>query len=311
MAWTTEELGTWAEELGLPQEKREAVLEALDNETVRNRISEGQLRQSDYDRQMNEQKQAHIEAMQAADTSKTENEARTRELNEWYKTEGPKGNAAIQQLQTEREKAVVLETRLRSIGSQYGLEDRDLGLEGTPDPPASNLPAQPDLSGYVTREDFQRAGHAAEQNPAVTARMLDAAAKHQRLFGRLPENTSEVTDEALAILARNPGDFPGVEQFLADRFGFAAQEEALAKTNREKELTDARAEAREAALSEVAATGGQTAVFGRENEDISPVLGNPDRFKPNGNAPIADSRQGIAAAVEAYNKGTYRPGVTP
>lgn len=306
MPWTSEELAGWAEDIGLPQESQKAVLDALGNEAVRNKIAEGQLRQSDYDRAMNEQKVQHAKAQEEAEAAKAEHKAKTAELNKWYQTEAPRIDKAAETLRAEQERAVVLETRLRAFGTQYGIDEKELGLSGDP-PPSPDLASRtPDLSGFATKDDLAQHLAALRQSPAVAARMVDAAAKHQRLFGKLPENTAAVTDEALEILSKNPADFQGLDAFLAEKFGFVAQEEVLAKAQRDEELDKVRAETREAVLSEVSAAGGQAPIITRDGEGASPVLAHLDNFRPGNSKPVADSPNGVNAAVQAYRDGTYR-----
>jgi len=147
------------------------------------KLADAYMRQSDYDRAMNEGKQA----IAAQQTKLTDAETRLNyEMAEWGKlTNAEKDNSTKQRAALEAAQADVLKLRqtIDRIGTEHGIDVSKV-LEGAPVVVKPAAPAV-DLTGYVKSDDLMTAQDRLA-NLALTfpAELFALQQEHQSLFGK-------------------------------------------------------------------------------------------------------------------------------
>lgn len=261
-------------------------------------LADGYMRQSDYDRAMNDGK---AEIKKAQDELEAANQRLNVEMAEWGKVqaEGGKVTKAMQERADRAEADVLRLTQtIQRVAGEVGLDASKLLGEITP-PQPKPAPAAPDLSGYAKLDDVNtQLGALANMSLTLPATLFTLAQEHQSLFGS-PLNAQAIVEEI-----KSRAETRGNRKSLDPR---AIWEELNKVSDARKQAEDKRIEkiksdeferGRQAAISE-SAIPGQTTSPGRH----SPVFGEQGR-KSVLERPQPGQR--VNAAAAALRSGKYR-----
>lgn len=167
------------------------------------KLADGYMRQSDYDRSMNEGKAA---LQKSQEDLAAASERLNQEMAEWAQLQSS-GKTATEKMQKDLESAqaavATLRARVSHLATQAGI-DPVKALEGFDAPPPK--PDQPDLTGYVKVTDLdteinKRLGHLATGVLNVPTELAAVQYDHQQLFGR-PMTAAEVRALTTEIVTR-------------------------------------------------------------------------------------------------------------
>ena len=216
--WATEEFGFTDEELdSLPTKQADALVKAHG----------GYLRQSDYDRRMNEGK-ADLEKTrtQLADA----NEKLTRDMAEWASlTAGEKDNANAlrERLEKAEQRVFTLTQKATRLAEESGVDPKTiLGDEPPPEPKPKPQPTAYDDT--TIRQQIGAIGAFALDMPTIE----DIAEEHRELFGERFKR-SEFIAELKAEMTAGKVKEIDLRKRWEDKFGVAAKREEKAKAERE------------------------------------------------------------------------------
>lgn len=268
------------------------------------KLADAFMRQSDYDRAMNEGK---AELQKAQDELKAANDRLNAEMAEWatIQADGGKVTAKMQRdLESAQAKAAALTARVTAIATQAGL-DPTKALEGleTTEPPK---PLTPDLTGYIKADQLdaeinKRLGGLATGILDVPATIAAIQYDHQQLFGK-PMTGKEV--QAIVTEIKTRASTRGNQKSLDPTDIWSEQHKVpeAREAAEKKRWTDmeaaAEARGREAARSEMlipgstAAPGHRSVVFGEKGRTSSLQRPQPGTT--------------VAKAAAAFRAGTYR-----
>lgn len=261
-------------------------------------LVEGGLRQSDYDRKMNEGKARIAAAQTELEEFKNKLETDRQRMNGQFMTAQQEREAAESQLAAIRAKA-------KTLGQIYNIDaEKELFGDGTP--PAGAPPARRTPEPEALPEDVRKRLEAVEglvpSQVNLTTELMDIARQHHELFPDKSLNFGDLMKEAIAQ-RRSP------TAVWDDKFG------ATAKRN---ELTAEkfRAEGRAAERAEWERKESERKVnpFGVAGAPTSPLfdsIKNPPASRGNirdRNAGIAQSIANATAALESHKYAPARAG---
>ncbi len=282
----------WLEELkktGAISEDEWKVLEAAaDKPQVAEFIGGSQLRQSDYNRRMNELKSQYD--VKAAEILQYE-----KDLANW------RGNTekSVTQLKQELQLARTEAQRLRDTAKAYGLAEEDLGVPVAPhtappgvDDPQNRKGHDPefDPTQFLKKTEIEELGQTAFLLPAE---INDIVAEHVELFGKQPKGMRQIVEQAMR--ERRTVREVYEETFkVADRRTEIAeqQKEAEIKRRVEEQIAAWRTENPEARIPYPGRPG--SSVLDRNSDTLS----LPENFQPNS---IPSKQESVAAAVARWN----------
>jgi hypothetical protein len=305
------DLNQWLAEVtadgSLSEAERKVVADTLAKDPkVLKRLEEGQLRQSDYSRHMNDLKRQE-QTLKATETA----------LNQWKSEAEGKLNAAVAERDALKTTAAQYEANVRAIASEYGLDPAEVSARlkaGLPaiapgtTPPAHQQSGTPtmDTSKFLTREELEKQFQTAQQAfPLLQATIIDLNAEHMRLFGQPLANATELTQKAMEQ-KRSIREVWEEENRVADRRTQIASEAKAAEEAR------IRADERQKVLSEhsvpLASRPGvpHSAVFQLAGQSQQQNGGNATPPVPAALRTAAHENRGVEAAVRAFNEGKYR-----
>lgn len=260
------------------------------------KLADAYMRQSDYDRAMNEGKAAlEVERGKLTDAETRLNY----EMAEWGKlTNAEKSNSQAQRQQLEAAQADVLRLRqtIERVGTEHGIDVTKV-LDGAPAPKPTETP-KVDLSGYLSVDDF-RTQQAQLANIMLTfpAELFALNQEHQALFGK-PLDAQAIVKEI-----QSRANTKGNQKPLDPRTIWEEQNkvpearDTKQKAEFDKAIKDAENRGREAAISEssipgqVTSAGRHSIVFGGERKS---ALARPQPL------------DNVSRAAAALRTGKYR-----
>lgn len=271
-------------------------------------IGEHVMRQSDYDRMMNEGK---AEITTAQQTLNDANERLNREMAEWAIVQA-EGGAQTEQMRKDVEAAKLAAFKARQaierLGQQHQIDVTQVLSEVTQVAPMTIpaatvpvTPAAPDLKNYVTAEDYRSTiGQLGNMALHLPAQLLSIAGEHQTLYGA-PIDTRTITAE-IEKRASTRGNQKSLDprQVWDELYNVSAKRTEVAEATQTKLLADAESRGYEKGRSEIAIPG-NTSVPGKHS---SPVLGGQRQSLVNRPQP----GQTVATAASAFRSGKYRHG---
>lgn len=303
----------WLKDLGFSDEEQTALLPQFSTSDRETRLEKGQLRQTDYSRQMdagNAELATERTRLEEADTKLN------RELSEWATVQGAsaeKVTAAAARITTLEQQVLTGRQRVEQIATAQGLDPKPYleGLETTPPDPGAAAPPggpgappvvePPDLSGLAKTTDVATM-NAFMFELQTTLPMLQA--EHLALTGKPLDTVALGAEIQRRAKAGEPLDPRATWEALHD---IPAKRTAAADTKHAADITAAEERGRQAQASEAALPTG------------SPVGKRAIVFQP---APNADGTPGeartsalerpppssrVTGAVQALATGKYRP----
>lgn len=261
------------------------------------KLADAYMRQSDYDRAMNEGKAAI--AAEQAKLSDAEQRLNV-EMAEWGKlTNAEKANADKQRQALEAAQADVLRMRqtIERIGSEHGIDVNKI-LEGAPVPPKQ--PEQPtvDLSGVVKVEDFRNAQQQlANVMLTFPAELFALNQEHQALFGK-PLDAQAIVKEIQSRANTRGNQKPLDPRAIWEELNKVPEaRESKQKAEFDAAIKEAENRGRQAAISE-SAIPGQVTAAGRR----SIVFGDGERKSAIARPQPLDT---VSKAAAAFRTGKY------
>lgn len=271
----------WLDEVAadgsLSPEERTAALKALGKDPkIAKRIEEGQLRQSDYSRKQEELRRKETETTQLIQAN-----------SNWKREAEGKLAKAQADLESERTTRAQYEAKIRTIASEYGLDEKELlpAPAATPAPATTTTERKEASPDYVTREVFERA---ADVNLRLPAAIADLAAEHQELFGKPLKGASELVSKAISTGKT-------LRSVWEEANDVQNRRDTLAREAQEAHDEKVRSEERAKILSETHLP------VSRPDAPRSPIFSNAKTSENSVN-----SQRGVAAAMRSFNQGTYR-----
>lgn len=298
MALATE-TAAWLEELRKEGSLDDAAYNALkttfENEKVGNFVKGSVLRQADYSRQSAEVQKAQAALVDAQNALKTREGQVTQfqtELGTWKAGAQVNFDKALKAREDAERIAQTALARLKTLAAAQGLSEEEVLKDITVIPVTeTKTENQPDMSGYIRKEDLNTA---AVQSVLGDASIYDLAAEFQDLTGKPLRNTRELVAEAVKA-GRN------LQEYVAEKLDFKGLRE-----KRDQEAYNTRLAADVEAgvtkrLSEAGLPG--NVMPGRTDLKGSPVL-------RQGGVPMPGKDQqpggGVSAAVAAFSAGKYQ-----
>ena len=234
-------------------------------------LANGYMRQSDYDRAMNEGK---AELDKARGELATANERLNAEMAEWATlTAAEKQTATRQRQDLEKAQADVLRLRhtVERVAADAGLDATKL-LEGQPVPKVDEKPAV-DLTGYAKLDQLQAANaQLAEMMLSFTPELMQLSIEHQQLFGT-PLDARDIVKELRARATTKGNQKPTDPRAIwEEQFKVGEKRNEVEKKRFDDAIAQAEARGREAAMSEshipgqTTSPGRHSIVFGGERK---------------------------------------------
>jgi len=259
--YTKEELESWVNSMGLPDDKKATLLSALGDEAVLGHVGESILMRQDYDRSYGELTRER-ENLQSKQQEVLDME---KQLVEWRDENNPKFSQALEE--SER-----LKKELKTLTDAYigkGGSVSELST-GTPPPPAKPDDKPPfDTSSFVSKDDLSKVVPALTQWPVQFQRI---AQEHFKLTGEYPDG-----EKILAEVYKGKS----AQQAWEDTHGIPAIRAQKQQEHFEAELKAAREDERAKVMTEMAvdpaarrdnATGSFSSALALANEDPSAAV---------------------------------------
>lgn len=259
-------------------------------------LANGYMRQTDYDRQMNDGK---AELEKSRGDLATANERLNAEMAEWATlTAAEKSTATKQRADLEKAQGDVLRLRqtMERIGTDNGV-DVTKYLDGAPPPPKKE-DSLVDLTGYAKSDDLNRSVQSlADMMLTLTPDLLQLSVEHQQLFGK-PLDTRDIVKEIRSRAATKGNQKPLDPRAIWEEQHKVPEARTTAdKKKYDDAIAQAEARGREAALSE-SVIPGQTTHPGRH----SIVFGGERKSAVQRPQP----GETVARAAAALRTGKYR-----
>jgi hypothetical protein len=313
MSFTTEELTTWVGSLGLPEDEKKTMLTSLGKPEVLAKVGDSILMQQDYSRKQDELVKEKARLETDLQKKQADVESFRGELTGWKTRNETKFNEAVAAREKAEAALAAHNGEVKKIAEEYGIpEDRVKSLMTvTPDPnsPPRREDRQRDEDGrYVKTDDFAKAAADVVKVPAI---LMAIQAEHQQLFG-----SGGPQLDLLKVVEDAQKNKMSLRQQWESEFKVPEQRTRVADERRNQDLENARKEGAEAERSRILAENPSAASNVRSiNAPGSPILDlarkqNSERAKEAAKGPIeVDEGRGVAAAVAAYNRGTYDQGI--
>lgn len=264
------------------------------------KIAEGTMRQSEFDRVMNEGK---AEIAKSQRELAEANDKLNRELAEWATVQA-QGGTATKAMQDALDKAqadvLKLTQKLTRVATDAGLDPQKIltEVQVTTEPPKA--PPAPDLTGYAKSDDVSRSiGQLAEMSLTLPAELQQLAYEHQQLFGTALDTRTIVAEIKARAGTRGNTKPLDPRAIWEEAHKVADKRTEVEKARVDRLIADAEERGRQKGMSETTVPGGHTPT-GRH----SPVMGAERKSALERPQP----GQTINAAVSAFRSGKYRQG---
>ena len=260
-------------------------------------VKGSQLRQADYSRTMAEVQAAKKAVEDSAAALAIKEQQVTdyqKELGTWKAGADVNFQKAIKDRESLERKANAAVARLKSLAVAKGRAEDDVQKDLEVAPVANNKPndGQPDLSGYVRRDEIART---VQESALIDASIHDVAVRHLELTGKPLKDASKLVAEAIQAKMT-------IGAYAAKKYDYAKLEGEASEAAINKRVADAVEAERTKILSDAglpnAGTGLRTDLKG------SPLFQGDGPLKP----PTAGNEGGgVSAAVAAFNSGKFAP----
>jgi hypothetical protein len=291
------EVESWISELGLTPEERKVFDPFLDKPERIEKVKGSVLRQSEFSKKMQalDKQKAELEAAVAEKERIVAEDAAS--LGTWKQTADKTLADNQKALEDAKTKAFRLEERMKSLATQYGVDPKELGLDGEPKPPETKPSLVPDASEfdkrYLARGDADKLLAEVKSSPFIAAELEDIVDEHRTLFGK-GVNRRELVSNALKNKRTLREEWETSNEV-------AKRRDELKEKEIEERINAKVAEERTKILSE------HKLPVTRGAESGSPILGMRDDLKLAGTDRSKVTGAGaVDAAVAAYNTGKYR-----
>ena len=284
-------------EWGLTDEERKVLEPIIGKPERQEKVKAQGLRQSEFTRKMqalDKQKQ-ELETAIAEKEKAVLNDAQS--LSTWKAGADKTLAENHKALEDYRIKAFKLEERMKALATQYGVDPKELGLEGEPTPPPKSKeePPEPDKR-YFAREEADRLLTEVKSSPFIAAELEDIVDEHRTLFGK-GLNRRELVTNALKNKRSLREEWETVNEVAKKR-------DELNEKRIEERINAKVAEERTKILSE------HKLPVTRGADTGSPLLAMRDDLRLEGKERSRpNDTSAIDAAVQAYNAGKYREAV--
>lgn len=267
------------------------------------KIAEGYMRQTDYDRTMDE---GHAELTTAQTDLAAANTRLNAEMAEWA-TVQRNGKEASTKLQTDLEAAQTrvtdLTSRVTKLATEAGVDPKTILGDVEPVKPMKDT--KPDMTGYVKTDDLEaeinkRLGGLASGILDVPAELFQLGQEHQKLFGEPLDTRPIVAEIKKRAGTANNQESLDPRAVWEDLHDVVDKREKVATATHDAEITAAVERGRTEMASEQALPG-STTVPGRH----AAIFGDKDR-KSALERPQPMTTVNTAAA--ALSSGKYRQG---
>jgi len=308
MAKTKLEITKWLkEDMGFSDDeiKDQKLVEAFTPRV--DKLSDGYMRQSDYDRVQNE---AKAELKTQSDALIAAQSRLDAEVAEWATVQA-NGKGVTDKMRTDLDAAQAerlrLEQVLRKTATDAGLNPDDVmkGIVAAPAPKKDDAPPPIDTSKFVTREQYQLLANMALQAPAQLDRIQR---EHFDLTGEYLNPEELVAEVQSRAGTRGNQKSLELRDIWEEKYEIPAKREAKSKAKYDADIAAAETRGREAAYSESALPGGGVHPVGKH----APIFAAGAERKSVLQRP--QPGQGSQAAVTALRSGKYRqavPGAPP
>ena len=291
------EVEDWVSELGLTAEERKVFDPLMDKPERIEKVRGSVLRQSEFSRKMqvlDKQKQDLETAVYEKERLVAEDAAA---LGTWKQSADKTILENQKALEDAKTKTYRLEQRMNTLASQYGVDPRELGLDGEPKPPETRT--SPDFNAdefdkrYLGRGDADKLMTEVKSTPYIAAELEDIVDENRTLFGK-GINRRELVTNALKNKRSLRDEWETSNEVPKRRTEL--QEKAI-----EERINARVGEERTRILSE------HKLPVTRGAESGSPILGMRDDLKLAGtDRSKATGAGAVDAAVASYNTGKYR-----
>jgi hypothetical protein len=300
MAFTATELQEWVKGLGLPEDKAKVVLESFGAPEVLTKVGESVLARADYSRSMDKLK-ADEAALKADFAKKIADEEKktldySTSVGNWKKEKETVLVEATRKREEAEARLTAVQAKMKEIAPTYGIPEDQLSSIMTPvvTTERRDPPKDPDTGKFVSAETFNSTVLNYAKLPGI---IVTLEREHMRLFG--PD--SEMPDWTAMIEAGKP-----LKQAWEEKYKVPERRAAIAKDIHDKEISEAEKRGAEAARSKfLAENPSGNGVVRRDSDHGSPVLATIKR-QNEAREGFKDEGRGVAAAVAAFQNGTYR-----
>lgn len=313
MPFTAEELTGWVGGLGLADDKKALVLEALGNPTVIQKVGDSVLAQREFSRKLDELKanETRLNAEHQARMKKEDEFQKS--LSGWKTTKEQEYQTKLQQERQATEQALTtVRDRMKTLGTNYGIPEEELKplLEAkvnVNDPPVVRTDQRRDDDGkFLPRDEFNKVVNDYAKLPAI---MQAITYEHQQLFpNQPPPDFLKMIDEAGANKRSLKQEWE-VQYKVGERRDAIHEEQIQARIKKDVEAAVVAERSRI-----LADNPNVNARVRSESREGSPILHaaveRTQELIKAGKLPAPDvnKHDGVSAAVAAFNEGKYQPG---
>lgn len=291
------EVAEQLKEWGLTPEEMAQVEPVLGKPERQEKVKGSHLRQSEFSKKMQglDKQRADLEAAIAEKERIVAEDAAA--LGTWKQSADKTILENQKALEDAKTKAFRLEERMKTLATQYGVDPKELGLEGETTFPAKKPDTQPDLSEfdkkYLARGDADRIVAEVKSSPFIAAELEDIVDEHRSLFGK-GINRRELVANALKNKRTLREEWETTNEVNKRR-------DELKEKEIEERINAKVAEERTKILSE------HKLPVTRGSDVGSPILAMRDSLKLEGTDRSKSNETGaVDAAVASYNTGKYR-----
>lgn len=296
------EAAAWLKEIGFTDDEVET-MKATHTPERMVKIAEGYMRQTDYDRSMDEGNAT----LETAQTELADANARLNtEMAEWA-TVQRNGKEASTKMQADLEAASTrvtqLTARVTKLATEAGVDPKTI-LEGL-EPVAPLTVTPPDMTGYVKVDDLEaeinkRLAAVAHATLDVPSTLMGLGNEHQKLFGEALDSDPIIAEIKKRAATQGNQKSLSPREVWEELHDVVAKREEVATAAHDAEITAAVERGRQEALS-AAAIPGSTTAPGRH----AAIFGGAER-KSALERPQPMTTVNTAAA--ALTSGKYRQG---
>lgn len=290
----TPEVAEWLKELSLTDDERKVLEPIIGKPERQEKVKGSVLRQSEFSKKMNalDKQKLDLEAAIAEKERVVAEDAAA--LGTWKQTADKTIIDNQKALEDAKTKAFRLEERMKTLATQYGVDPKDLGLDGEPPP---KKPETPDLTEfdkkYLGKGDADKLLAEVKSTPFIAAELEDIVDENRSLFGK-SLNRRELVASALKNKRTLREEWETTNEVSKRR-------DEIRESDIQKRINDAVAEKTTALLSE------HKLPVTRGADSGSPILSMRDDLKLAGTDRSKNSgASAVDAAVAAYNTGRYR-----
>lgn len=308
MPFTAAELESWVTGLGLSEDKKKVVLEAMGAEAVLPKVGETILMRADYSKNLDALAKDK-ERLEAEYKQKVAAEDKFRESLSGWKTEAEqKYEASLKKAREESEtRLAASRDKIKSLAERYSIPEEEVKdlLAAPATAPRTEPVRDPDTGKFMSREEYSREAQSYVKLPAI---MVGLDREYYKLFGNdaTPINWEKVIEGAQTNKRT-------VSQEFEFTFHMEDKRKEIGVAAHKKEIEDAEKRGADSARSKVFAEHPELAGRSVTREAPgSPILDEARKQAATGKPPehtTGGPRSAVEAATAAYLAGKYKDGV--